>query len=213
MKKNLFLLTSAVVIGLAAFMLVRFINDKIDQAAELREIELDLGLRPDPLQTKDFSQSQIETLFGSRSVYDIIANADYIDVWLIRSDDVENNNWDFASVSDYPIEEGPIRLPTSKSEIVCRALTDARNYGWNTVKDCWLKPCVKMTCVKDDQSVEILYCFTCNILGICSNDKTVRGEDFDMIRPLLIRNLKPLFPNNKLIQGLPETGLGITANQ
>jgi hypothetical protein len=209
MKNIPYPILAVALIGIA-FMIFEVLKDAPARDATVREMEIDEMFRPDPNQTKDFSPDQLVDLFGDQSIRDITANAEHIDVLLINPKGLELK-WGIATVSDYPVNEGPVRIPKHDVAAIKEALTDARSFGWNYGKSCLPAPGVRMTFTKDNQSVDVLYCFACNILGVYSKNKFVGGEDFDTIRPTLVRSLQRLYPYNRLIQGLPETGSGVTA--
>ncbi len=210
-KHTVFGVFLAVLAGVFAVKGLGQYAQQMRRQAELDEIAIDMGLKPHPSQTEDFSAKQVKQLFGTEEVRLTIANADKVDVFLVDSSNLDVR-WSQAKLSDYPIVDGPIPIQREMANGIIRSLNDARNYGWSMRKGCLPLPGVRMQFTRNGETADVLYCFECNILAIGVDDQLVGGEDFDMIRPQLVRALKQLFPENSVIQGLPETGCGLFAD-
>ena len=59
-----------------------------------------------------------------------------------------------------------------------------------------------MTFEKGADTVDVLFCFQCDILVVYHHDEDVGGEDFDPVRPTLISVMKQTFVDDDVIQGL-----------
>jgi hypothetical protein len=52
------------------------------------------------------------------------------------------------------------------------------------------------------KTVDVVFCFQCDILSVYQNGVAVASEDFDPIRPALVPLMKKLFPKDGEIQSL-----------
>lgn len=106
---------------------------------------------------------------------------------------------------DYPIVAGPVDVPNDLAKATTKALQSATSYGWDYAKACG--PPIygaRLSFARDDEVLDVYLCFKCNVLAICRDGRIVGGEDFDNARPMLVRTIKACFPDDPVIQTLPE---------
>ena len=112
-----------------------------------------------------------------------------------------------AILSDYPITAGPVAVPAAIGSDLSQALCDERSYLWEAAKGCGApRYGVRITFHRADSQVDILFCFECDILMVAHDGAITGGEDFDSIRPILVRCVKTLFPADGVIQSVPGVG-------
>ena len=61
---------------------------------------------------------------------------------------------------------------------------------------------VGVTFARGEQSVDVLFCFECDILAVYQGGRGVGDEDFDPARTRLVRLVKKFFPADDVIQQL-----------
>lgn len=174
---------------------------------EWTDMEIDLGLRPHPNQTQDFTKEQLKQLLGNARNLATIRNGDKVTFYLLAT----KNDEGFADNMDgYQRLSQPRRLTAVQRTVVLELLSDARNYGWMVAKGCVPSPGIALKIESGDDEMMVVYCFACNVLAFYQDDAILGGEDFDMMRPKFVAILKSLYPKNKVIQQLPLDGCGLT---
>jgi hypothetical protein len=81
-------------------------------------------------------------------------------------------------------------------------LLDPRSYVWNEAKGCDPLYGVRLEFKRKDETVDVIFCFECDILTVYHNGVAGSGEDFDPIRPALVPLMKEIFPKDGEIQSL-----------
>ncbi|HEX5447330.1 MAG TPA: hypothetical protein VFW87_26180, partial [Pirellulales bacterium] len=84
------------------------------------------------------------------------------------------------------------------------ALASPKSYLWETVKGCLPEYGACLTFFRTDHRVDVLVCFECNVLLVAFDGTLSGGEDFDAIRPVLVRAAKAAFPADAVLQGLAD---------
>lgn len=176
-------------------------------AAEFEEIAIDLGLKPHPDQTKEFTEEQLEKLFGNSENLEAIAGTTSASFYFLKAKEGYNFK---TKLSEYERLSDPVSLSDAQTNDLIDKLSDARNYGWRSAKGCLPAPGVALALKTDKKAMTVVFCFECNILCFYDDKEILGGEDFDMLRPDFVEVLKSLYPTNELIQGLPPKGCGLT---
>lgn len=115
------------------------------------------------------------------------------------------NLWTAEIIPDRVLARGP-DLDAGQVAELTGLLLDPETYLWDVAKACAPTAGVGLRFVSEKGAVDVALCFECDMLaattpGAGAND---RWEDFDPIRPQLVRLVKALFPNDPVIQGLRE---------
>jgi hypothetical protein len=145
--------------------------------------------------------SDIRRIFGGSTGLSALKYADRIEAYRIGKPS-DPDNW--QGLLDFPITTGPITISQSEAETLRRTLQDRNSYLWDTAKGCIPVPGVRLDFIRGDDRLSVLLCFECDILENFVNGKFVGGEDFDNVRPILVRIVRSLFPDDPKIQSLPE---------
>jgi uncharacterized protein YegJ (DUF2314 family) len=146
-----------------------------------------------------------QVVFGGNKSLDIVKSASDVQAFLINGSDFDAGQ----PSTSYPVREGPVALNADQRKQLVDVLTSADIYEFDSAKACLPIPGVKIEFAHDKHTVSVLFCFECNILLVYLDGAMVGSEDFDRGRPRIVRVLKQLFPENAVIQGLPETGSGL----
>jgi hypothetical protein len=109
-----------------------------------------------------------------------------------------------ATLSDYPITFVPVKVPAAVGADLARVLTSAESDNWDSYKGCRPRPGVAVSFHRPSGRIDVLLCFECNILLVARDASIIGDEDFDDIRPILMRSIKPLFPKDAVVQSLGE---------
>lgn len=141
----------------------------------------------------------IPRLFGGSDGVQIVRQAKTVLAWRV----VGTNEF-HELLYDYEMRGKPVELSTSQAQSLRNLLLDHDSYEWDVAKGCMPIYGVRVQFLEEDQSVDVMFCFECDILTIFRNGKITTGEDFDTIRGRLLEIIKPLFPDDELIQGLEE---------
>jgi hypothetical protein len=107
-----------------------------------------------------------------------------------------------TSLDKYEMRGQPVELSTSQAKALRSLLLHHDSYEWDVAKECLPVYGVRVQFLKRDESVDVLFCFECDVLGVFRDGKSVAGEDFDPIRGKLLEIIKPLFPKDEVIQDL-----------
>ena len=81
-------------------------------------------------------------------------------------------------------------------------LLDKESYELEMAKGCEPIFCVGVTFARGEQSVDVLFCFECDILAVYQDGRSVGDEDFDPARTRLVKLVKKFFPDDDVIQQL-----------
>ena len=81
-------------------------------------------------------------------------------------------------------------------------LLDKESYELEMAKACEPIFGVGVTFARGEQSVDVLFCFECDILAVYQDGRVVGDEDFDPARTRLVRLMKNFFPADDVIQQL-----------
>jgi len=148
--------------------------------------------------------ADVRRIFGGSTGVAVLRGADRVEVYRIGElpDEID---WQDAGVTDYPVLDGPIAVPISDANQLASILGDPKTYSWDFAKACVTRPEVRLDFIRGNDRLQIMLCFECDISTNFLNATLVGGEDFDNVRPALVRITRSLLPNDLAIQALPET--------
>lgn len=107
-------------------------------------------------------------------------------------------------LSNYKQLSEPIPVNASLATKLVKALTDPNTYSYlSDDKACLFNPGVRIT-FEDDrgESLDVLFCFECDVIAVYRDDKCVGGEDCDDGRAGLLDIMKQIFPNDPAIHAI-----------
>lgn len=107
-----------------------------------------------------------------------------------------------TKVADYKTKGDSVDVAGETSKSLSAALLDPRGYLWDLAKACEPIYGVRLQFARNDESVDVVFCFECNILTVYHNGAALESEDFDPLRPALIAAMKKIFPDDGEIQSL-----------
>lgn len=150
------------------------------------------------------SRAAVAKMFGGRDGIALVNQPSKVEAFRLGPLP-EQIDWQKATLGDYPITSGPVSVPASVGSQVAAVLTSPRSYGWHfTAKACMPSYGVRLSFHRGNERVDVMLCFECDILWVLRNGVSTGGEDFEDVRPVLVRAVKTLFPNDPVIQSLDE---------
>ena len=155
-------------------------------------------------RTQQEHADAVVSMFGGDESLAIVAHPEKVEAYRLGllPEGVDSGK---ATLADHPITAGPVEVPAAVGKDLARVLTSGESYGWEYAKTCG-DPIygVALSFHREADRIDVLFCFKCNVLGVQRNGSITGGEDFDPIRPILVRSIKPLFPGDAVIQSLGE---------
>jgi len=174
-------------------------TERIDQRLDYLEYLVDADLvrnAPDPYV--------VEFLGGEAAAW-AVADPEKVSVYLIDQDKLEQ--WDYQ---DIPLDDpgllvrfGPVAVESETGAEISRILRRPSSYG-SLLKSCLPQPGVGVRFVRGSETVDVLFCFECNILLVYHDGTFVSAHDFDVVAGQLARIVKQVFPNDAKIAALEE---------
>jgi hypothetical protein len=147
----------------------------------------------------------LRRLFGGSTGWSILTKADRVEAYRIgQLPDKSSEAFARAQIADFPILNGPVTVPATHVEKLKLTFQDFETYGWKFAKGCIPAPGVRLDFIHGGQRLSVLLCFECDILTSYLDEKLVGGEDFDHARPILVRTVRSLFPDDPKIQSVAE---------
>ena len=142
--------------------------------------------------------SQVTKLYGGPSAIYTVQHSASIQAYRLASPSEH-----VQSLADYKMSAGPIAVPESTVTKLRDILMDDEVYLWDVKKSCGEPNYgVRFQFQKGSDSVDVLICFDCDMLGVYHNGQAVDYEDCDLVRAQLIAISKELFPDDPVIQSL-----------
>ncbi len=123
---------------------------------------------------------------------------------LQKADKVEAFRVSHRGTQEITVTEGPVTVPPSVATQLVSVLSAHQAYGWDYAKGCIPFWGVRLAFYRGADRIDILLCFQCDILSVSLNGTQAEYEDFDPIRPNLVRAIKEIFPNDPTLQALSE---------
>ena len=140
--------------------------------------------------------SELLELYGGPEGFAVVQKAERVEACRL--------NHDFQSGQAPSVTEGPIAVPEPIASQLVSTLSSRDAYGWDYAKPCIPVWGVRLAFYRDTDRIEILLCFQCDILSVSLNGVPTTDEDFDPIRPQLVRAVQAIFLKDQEIQALPE---------
>jgi hypothetical protein len=147
----------------------------------------------------------VVTMFGGDESLAIVAHPEKVEAYRLGllPEGVDTGK---ATLADHPITGGPVEVPPAVGADLARVLKSGESYGWDYDKLCGAPVFgVAVSFHRAADRIDVLFCFKCNVLLVERNGSITGGEDFDPIRPILVRSIKLLFPADAVIQSLGES--------
>jgi len=146
-------------------------------------------------------KTPVETMLGGAQVVETIRGPDRVEAHRLKPYDFIASERE-STLADFPVESGPVDVSREVHSKVSAALLTHGSYGWEYAKSCIPRYGVRLTFIRGTNRVDILFCFECDILLVFNNDRVSGGEDFDPARPVFVKAIKQIFPQDKVIQKL-----------
>ena len=143
------------------------------------------------------STPKLKKLFGSAQAIDTIQNAETVNSYLLSPPSRYQK-----SFSDYKIAGDPVKLNDEQTSRLRAVLLSEKTYVWDVAKACEPLYGVRVEFQHESQSVDVLFCFECDILTVYENEKVADGEDFDPARDAFVTIFKEVFPEDDVVQSL-----------
>lgn len=170
-----------------------------------------LGCSNESVQTSippsDFKpSSQVVELLGGPTSIDIVQNATSVSALRIQPPDDDASEGSIKQLTGYKNLSGPVVVPNQLIVELRKSILDVESYAWNAAKAACGPPNygVRFQFLRDDEALDILVCFQCDIVGLYHNGKLVADMEFDAMRPQLVKIAKALFPDDAVIQSVQE---------
>lgn len=139
----------------------------------------------------------LDSLYGDKEAQSVVAKPTKVQAYRLA-----DNSFYKPTVQDYKMLAGPVAVDDALAKSVGQLLLDEKSYLWDVGKGCDPIFGVRLEFVQGDKSTDIFFCFECDILQVYVEGKPVSSEDFDDVRPQLVKMMQKIFPKDKAIQGL-----------
>lgn len=148
------------------------------------------------------SEAELRRTFGGSIGLAALRSADRVEAFRLDNQ-AEAKSSPSASLLDYPILAGPVKVSDADVQKLRHTLQDKKTYRHLT-KACLPQPGVRLDFIHGDDRLSILLCFECDMAMNFLNGSYVGGGDFDDARPGLVGAVRSIFPNDPKIQSLTE---------
>lgn len=138
-------------------------------------------------------------MFGGKKATETLSKPARVEAY--RIEERQTTDKTVKAIGSYPVISGPVEVDADAAEKLRRVLLDAGSYQWETAKGCKFQPGVVVR-FAGKQTVDVLFCFSCDEIVVLVDAKRVGGEDIDNVRGQLLAIVKKLFPEDKAIQQL-----------
>jgi len=136
-------------------------------------------------------------LFGDEDMLEVLRMPESVEAFRLKETFSEDGIPD-----DDGRTAGPIELDAELSEQLATLMLDPDTYEWRVSKACDPRYGVLVQFTAGDTTVEVLYCFECDILAIYVNGEFTGIGEFDHGSDQLAQVFKEVFPDDEVIQGL-----------
>src|SRR5262249_42603224 len=145
----------------------------------------------------------VEELLGGKSAYETISAPDKVQAWLLTS----------LSYARDPREKkdrtGPVELSPALAIVFADVFLNFDSYRWSrargVAKACVVDYGARLRFTRGSDVVDICLCYECDILEVRYKGQS-QSEDFDDAHNRLVKSLQAVFPNDRIVQGLPLHG-------
>ncbi len=148
--------------------------------------------------------ARVDTLLGGQTSADRIAGlapGTTRQAWRIHGFPGDGPT-DVERIHGYEVVSGPVAVPDALATRLAAVLLDDDTYEWEMSKACEFMPGVAVRWTDATGTTDVLFCFSCEELGIWCDGARAGHEDFDSRRAELAAVMKLLFPDDAKIQEL-----------
>lgn len=142
-----------------------------------------------------------EKVFGGKSNLEIVQKAEKVETIRLVTD-IDRLPEHEKALADYPTVGVPKKVPAEIAARVAATLAAPGSYVWDSPKGCVPIYGVRMSFVRGEDRIDILFCFECDILLVLCNNRLVGSGSFDLAHDSLLKEIKVLFPDDPAIQEL-----------
>lgn len=150
-----------------------------------------------PAEQPAVSSQELLAVFGSQQVIDTVHAASEVHAYRLADSSFYEDE-----LSSYERSGEALTVSEADRLQLRDVLLDKESYELEMAKGCEPVFGVGVTFVKGERSVDVLFCFACDILVVYQDGKVVGDEDFDPARTRLVRLVKNFFPTDDVIQQL-----------
>ncbi len=137
----------------------------------------------------------VEELFGGSNAYAAVKSPDHVEAWLLNTFSEQREQ------GKKPERAGPMTLKPSVAKTFSGVLLDFDTYQWGVMKACAPQYGLRLRFVRAADSVEILFCYECDILQVTHNGRT-KEENFDFAHNKLVKAVQNAFPKDEIVRKL-----------
>ena len=139
---------------------------------------------------------RLDSLFGNEEAQAVVAKPTKVQAYRLPEETTKK------TVKDYKMIAGPVAIDDALAKSLGQLLLDEKSYSWDTGKACDPLHGVRLEFIQGEKTTDVFFCFSCDILAVYVNGKSVGSADFDAMRPHLVKIMQRIFPDDKAIQGL-----------
>lgn len=139
----------------------------------------------------------LDSLFGDKEAQSVVAKPTKVQAYRLA-----DHSFYKPTAKEYKVIAGPVAVDDALAKSVGQLLLDEKSYLWDVGKACDPIFGVRLEFIQGDKSTNVCFCFECDILQVYVDGKPVGSEDFDEVRPQLVKLMQKIFPEDKVIQGL-----------
>jgi len=148
----------------------------------------------------------VEKLFGGPEAVRVVRDAKVVEAFRLE-DNLMMQDRSTATLADYAIANGPVPVDPASIEVLKDALLDPDTYVWDSAKGCLPNYGVRVRFVGPPadpapRDVDVLFCFSCEMLLIHFDGAWTGGEDFDHSNDRLVGLVKHWFPHDEALKAL-----------
>lgn len=157
-----------------------------------------------PGEIAEFESQNIEVLevFGSDEAIEVVRAAQEMSGYVLVPSPASNDEFGNVPLDGFEITFGPVTPTPQTLEKLRAMLLDQQTYGERYIKLCTGEYFSRLQFRHDRNTVDLLFCFSCDEMLVFHNGKDIGTAYFDNIRPEMIRILKEIFPDHKEVQSL-----------
>lgn len=151
-------------------------------------------------------QDVIQQIFGNQQNYDAVVSSQKVTAQLLHK---QHKSQDEAKLEKLEGYTSDAEIPVSPADIekIKKILRSPSSYRWNVASSCIPDYGVLLNFHSDQRSVQLAFCFNCDLMGVFSGEETPvkrvsAGTIFTPMRAQLVPMMKTLFPNDRNIQEL-----------
>ena len=148
----------------------------------------------------------IATIVGT-NLFSTLEHPTRVEAFLLKQDESPGPPaFDRKKSGEYPIRTGPLVLSATLAKNISVILCNPNTYPAPTdsAKSCYPQFGVRLKFEGDAGPLDVLLCLECDMLALAPAGNVTGSKDFDPGRPQIVKFLKSVFPEDKIIQALRE---------